>query len=148
MPEYTEILRSLSTDKFAEIFSASSRKSREAYFHRHGIRAPSSGRGFAKPGAKNEVRMAQLYEVLQSTKDEALAEEVLRTWLLTKRPMLAAALDHLKIPHDNGLTESDDVDRFEKLEPAEVKVLTEQLTRVAPTEDVSVYLRYMGTPVS
>lgn len=142
---YTEIVRGFSREKFVEVLGASTRQSREAYFQRHGIKAPPSGRGFTKPGAKNEARAAALYDALGERVDEQLAEEVVRTWLLGKRPMLAAALDHLKIEHENGLTDSDDVDRFEKLDAGEVKALTGALTSVAPADEVKAYLLYMGT---
>jgi hypothetical protein len=141
---YTDIVRTMSREKFVEILGVSTRQSREAYFARHGIKTPPSPRGFAKPGAKNEIRAAGLYDALQERVDEQLSEELLRTWLLNKRPLLAAALDHLKIDHDNGLTESNDVDRFEKLEAGEVKSLVTALKAVAPADEVAAYLKYMG----
>ena len=54
---YTDIVRGLSREKFVEVLGVSTRTSREAYFHRHAIKAPPSGRGFVKPGAKNEADM-------------------------------------------------------------------------------------------
>lgn len=141
---YTDIVRAMPREKFLEVLSVSTRQSREAYFARHGIKSPPSPRGFAKPGAKNEIRAAGLYDALQKQVDEQLSEELLRTWLLNKRQMLAAALDHLKIEHDNGLTESDDVDRFEKLDADETKVLVAALKAVAPADEVAAYLKYMG----
>ena len=143
---YTDIVRAMSREKFLEVLSVSTRQSREAYFARHAIKSPPSPRGFSKPGAKNEIRAAGLYDALQERVDEQLSEEVLRTWLLNKRPMLAAALDHLKIEHENGLTESDDVDRFEKLDAAEVKSLVSALKAVASADEVAAYLKYMGAP--
>ena len=53
--EFTLLLRTLDASKFSEVMAASSRKARETYFHRHGVRAPSGGR-FVRPGAKNEAR--------------------------------------------------------------------------------------------
>jgi hypothetical protein len=141
---YTDIVRGMTKEKFVEVLGVSTRTSREAYFHRHGIKGPPSGRGFVKPGAKNEARAAGLYDVLLERVDEQVAEEILRTWLLGKRPMLAAALDHLKIAHDNGLTESDDVDRFAKLSAAEVKDMVKTLTKVAPADEVQAYVKFMG----
>ncbi|MEE8410743.1 MAG: hypothetical protein V3T05_14175 [Myxococcota bacterium] len=141
--DFTAVVRTLSADKFAEVLAASSRKARETYFHRHGVRAPGGGR-FSKPGAKNEARTAKLYEALQSESDDEMAEEVLRTWLLTKRVMLAAALDHLGIEHNDGLTESDDLSKFEKLSARDAKSLISKLENVAPVEDVGIYLRFMG----
>ena len=74
------------------------------------------------------------------------AEELLRTWLLGQRSLLAAALDHLGIEHNQGLTESDDVERFEKLSAGDVKKLVSHLNTIAKADDVAVYLTYMGTP--
>jgi hypothetical protein len=146
MPEYTKILRTLSADKFSEILAASPRKARETYFHRHGVKVPSSAARMPKPGAKNEARTAALFELLQSRDDEQLCEEILRSFLLTKRPMLARALDHLGIAHNNGLTESDDVSKFEKLSAKDVRTLVDTLAAVAPRDEAVLYLKFMGTP--
>ncbi|MFC1610181.1 hypothetical protein ACFL6C_04435 [Myxococcota bacterium] len=140
---YSDVLSSVSAELFAAIFSASSRKARETYFHRHGVRSSSKVR-FSKPGAKTEARIAQLYEVLKTEEDDEMAEEMLRTWLLTKRPMLSAALDHLGIEHDSGLTESDDINKFEKLGKKEVRNIVEKLADHASREEIAVYLRFMG----
>lgn len=143
MPQYSSILRSLSPEKFAEILSSSGRKAREVYFHRHNIRPPKTS-GIPKVGAKNEFRTGALYDVLRQRDDEELAEEMLRTWLLTKRPLLAAALDHLNIPHKDGLTDSDDVNRIEKLSAKELTGLVAKLRDVAPADEIAVYLKFMG----
>lgn len=143
---FTEVLLSVSPEKFAEIFSASSRKARETYFHRHGVRSTAKATRLPKPGAKTELRIARLFEVLNSEPDDEMAEEILRTWLLGKRAMLAGALDHLGIENDNGLTESDDINRFEKLSKKDVKTLLEKLAPHAAAEDVIVYLKFMGVP--
>lgn len=144
MPEFTVILRGVSLEKFSEMIQASSRKAREIYFHRHNIRAPKNNGRLIKPGAKNEARTQELYKLLQATLDDNLAQEVLRTWLLTKRAMLARALDHLGIAHENGLTQSDDVQKIEKLSAKEIKGLVAAIGESAPREDVLVYLRFMG----
>jgi hypothetical protein len=142
---YSDILRSLTVEKFAEIFSASSRKARETYFHRLGVRVAGKTGGFAKPGAKNEARIAKLFEVISGGKeDDEMAEELLRTWLLTKRSMLGAALDHLGVEHDNGLTESEDLSRFENLSKREVASLRSALETHAAPDDIVVYLKFMG----
>src|SRR5688572_17334729 len=118
MPEFMGIVREMSQEKFLEVFGASGRKAREAYFARHDIKKPRKLSGLPKAGAKSEARAATLHEVLAERDDEELVEELLRVWLMTKRPMLAAALDFLEIPHEEGLTESDDVKKFESLEAA------------------------------
>jgi hypothetical protein len=146
MPEYSAILRSLSAEKFSEVLAASPRKARETYFHRHGVRAPQAASRLPRPGAKNEARTAELYRILREHDDDQLAEEILRNFLLTKREMLAKALDHLGIEHQGGLTESDEVKKFESLSAKEVRALADVLSPPAPREEVVMYLRFMGAP--
>ena len=143
--DMTAILRGLSEEKFAEIFAASSRQARETYFHRHGIKAPKKSMKMLRAGQKNEIRTRSLFSVLREREDEEMAEEVLRSWLLTRRELLVAALDHLDIEHFDGLTDSEDVERFEKLNLKELKELVGILKEVAPIDEVEIYLRYMGS---
>jgi hypothetical protein len=143
---FTEILRSVPVERFHEIFSTSSRKARETFFHRHGVKASSAVSRLPKPGAKNEERTAKLFELLRQEVDDEMSEEILRSWLLTKRPMLAAALDHLGITHDHGLTESEELKKFEKLSGGDIKQLVKKLEGVAAKEEIAIYLRFMGTP--
>jgi hypothetical protein len=145
MPDFSVIIRGVSPDKFAEIFAASTRKAREAYFHRHNIKKAKASNRVKSMAGQAEVRTKQLFEVLLEKDDDELVEEVLRTWLLTKREMLAMALDHLEIKHENGLTEAEDIDeRFEKLAVKDLKALIDKLGETHPKEDVGLYLRFMG----
>lgn len=144
MPEYTAILRTLSADKFAEVLAASPRKARETYYHRHGVKVPASAARLPKPGAKNEARTAELFKLLQTRDDDQLCEEILRSFLLTKRSMLAKALDHLSIPHKDGLTESDDVKKFEKLSAKDIRGLVDALAQVSPRDEAVLYVKFMG----
>ena len=144
--DMTEIIRGLSQEKFSEIFLASTRQAREIYFHRHGIKTPKKSNKMLRVGQKNEIRAKALFEVLAERPDEEMSEEVLRTWLLTKRSMLVIALDHLGIEHKEGLTDSEEVAKFEKLSSKELKTLAGLLKEVAPVDEVGIYLRYMGAP--
>ena len=141
---YMEIVRSLSDEKFGEIFSASSRQARETYFHRHGIKAPKKSGRMLRAGEKNALRIKALYKTLMDKEDREMVEEILRTWLLVKRSLLAAALDHLGIEHNEGLTDSDDIERFENLSVKEVQEMVGALSDVADRDEISIYLRYMG----
>ena len=146
MAKYSEILRSLSAPTFERVFRASNRQAREGYLHRHGIKAPSASRGFRRTGAAQRARIEALHAALAEHEDEEMAEEILRAWLLTQRPMLVAALDHLGIPHENGLTQSD-LSRFEKLSGRQVRSLVTVLREAgAEDEAISIYLRFMGVP--
>ena len=68
----------------------------------------------------------------------------MRSWLLTKTEMLCAALDHLGIEHENGLTESDDVEKIGKLSAKELKALVKVLEDVASKDEIGIYLKFMG----
>ena len=144
MSGYIEIIRELSEDKFQEIFAASARKSRETYFARHWIKTPKQGGRMRKPGQKNALRAAALFEALQQIDDDPLAEEILRVWLLGMRPLLAKALDHLEIEHDNGLTDSDDVNKIAELGADEIKNLVATLEGIESPENIALYLKFMG----
>jgi hypothetical protein len=146
MPAYSAILRDLSAERFAEIFAASARKARETYFHRHRIRTPKVAGSGLKVGRKTEARTAALHAALAAQDDDEMAEEILRTWLLGRRPLLGAALDHLGIAHEEGLTESDDVKKIAELSGAELKKLVAALRGqdVAPADDIAIYLKYLG----
>lgn len=144
MSQYTSIVRDLSSDKFAEILGHSARKAREVYFHRHGIKKSKKSNMLSKRGKGKEDRAVALHDALLAEEDEEMVEELLRTWLLGKRELLSAALDHLEIDHNEGLTESDDVKKFEELKGKPLKDLLKKLDAVAPPEDVRAYLRFMG----
>jgi len=143
VPDFTQIIRGVTAEKFSEILGASARTARESYFHRHGIRAPKTP-GLPRPGAKNQARTVSLYETIKKVDDDEMAEELLRNWFLTKRELLCKALDHLGVEHEDGLTESDEIARFEKLSPKDLKKLGEDLAKDSPREDVMLYLKFMG----
>jgi hypothetical protein len=142
--DFTAIVRAVSLELWHEIFNACSRKAREAYFHRHGIRKPKSSSKLLHVGANNEVRATGLHHALQEVQDHEMCEEILRTWLLGKRDLLAAALDHLGIEHEDGLTESDDVDKLKTLDPAALSELCRALLPRFNKGEIAVYLKFMG----
>ena len=144
MPAYTQIIREMSEAKFQEVFGVSIRKARETYLARHNIKAPKSVKKSLRAGAKNEARVVALCTPENVVDDDQMVEEILRTWLLSRRDILGAALDYLEIPHDNGLTESDDVDKLSSLSVDELKPLVKALSETASTDDIQIYLRFMG----
>jgi hypothetical protein len=144
MPEFTKILTDMESEHFVDIFGGSSRKARESYFQRHGIKKPKKKLGLNRPGVAQLERINSLHTILSSDQDEEMAEEILRTWLLSKREMLVTALDFLDIAHREGLTESEDIEKFEKLNTNELKALIAALSEF-PAEQVRVYLQFMGT---
>lgn len=143
--QFTSIVRELSREKFVELLDASPRQARETFFSRHGVRLPKMrGRRPPKPGEKRAIRAAGLFEALQQTQDDELCEELLRNWLLTKREMLAAALDHLGIEHNHGLTQSDELEKVGELSAADLAELAKAIEDVATAADIAIYLKFLG----
>lgn len=120
---YTALIRMLPLEDFQAILQSTSRQAREALFARHHIRAPKARPTAMRSANKNVVRGERLFEVLASEKDEPLAEEMLRVFLLGQRPLLAKALDLLKIPHEDGLTDSPELQRLAKMSDKEADKL-------------------------
>lgn len=142
-----DIVSDLSTEKFAEIFQVNPRSVREALFTRLGIKAQTKRIGL-RLGSKNTDRINALYDRIISEAgkvERELAGELLRNWLYTQRPMLADTLDHFGVKHDNGLTE-DEIDFFEKLEPAKTRELCGKLVPKHGKEPVGIYLRFLKVP--
>lgn len=140
-----DLIAKLSPTMFASVFSASGRKSRESYFARHRIRAVRGKHGVPTSQDRN-ARVEKLHQQLIEVSDPELCDELLRTWLLTRRPMLAAALDHLQIAHQDGLTNSDEVERFKSLDAKQNQELRAALADAASPEEIDIYLSYMGAP--
>lgn len=144
---YTKILRDLGPEQFVHVLSGSSRQSKEGYFARHGVRAAAtSGPVRLGAGHKMQARLTALHARLQEVDDESMSEEILRFFLLGQRPMLALALDHLGIPHEDGLTESEDVSKLATMTPIERAELVALVVdkKAATAADVEIYLAYMA----
>ena len=98
-----------------------------------------------KPGEKMKVRIEKLFNALEQNNDDELGEEIIRAWLLSKRDLLAHALDFMEIPHVNGLTEAD-LTKFEKLNGRDAKKLLTHLKNTATEDDIRIYFSFMGVP--
>jgi len=141
-----DIIEDISPEKFGEIFAVNPRNVREALFSRLGIKAQTRRIGLRLGKSADRVRALYDRLVTEAGKMERdLASELLRNWLFTQRAMLADALDHFGIKHDNGLTDQE-IDFFEKLEAAKVTELCKLLVPKHGKEPVSIYLRYLKVP--
>ena len=127
MASYTELLRTLSVSAFAELLMMCSRQAREGFFARHQVRAPKAAKTTVHLKNKNTLRAHQLFEVLAHASDEPLCEELLRVFLLQHRAMLAKACDELKIPHEEGLSDSPELKRFGELTDEQAAHLVQTL---------------------
>jgi len=147
MASPNDILRKLSADHFGAVVSASPKKFREEVFRRAGVKNRGGGAFALKSTGKTNARMKKLRkEMLEGFELEAeIAEELIRNYLYTRRPMLAEALDFLEVEHDEGLTDAD-LDFIQELPAERGKHLKDLLCRNHEAEDVELYLAFMDVP--
>lgn len=133
-------------DRFQQIVAASPKKFREEIFRRAGIRVKAEAFSL-KSQPKNEVRTSKLLAALKEGFDlgEGVVEELIRNYLYTRRTLLADALDHFKVPHDNGLTDAD-LDFIEKMKPEDGAALKAELAAKHDPSDVDLYFAFMSIP--
>ena len=141
--EFYEILEKVDNDKILEIYGACSRKIRNMlegiyYKKKKKGRKISLRAGQNKLAAANAVRNG-----IVKASDEQMAEEVLKTWLYTKRELFVAALDFFEIKHEDGITD-ESLELMEKAESAllDKMVATLQAANFA-TADIMIYLAFM-----
>jgi hypothetical protein len=144
MPNPSQILKVLPSERFAQILAASPKSFREELFRKAGVRVKADAFSLSS-APKNQLRTEKLLQALHEGVDvgEDVFEEVIRNYLYTRRSMLADALDHLKIQHDQGLTEADltfldDLPKDKRLE------LRQLLEAKYDRSDVELYLRFMN----
>jgi hypothetical protein len=148
MPTPSELLRLQTPDRFQTILAASPRKLREEAYRRAGIKA-KGGTFSLKSSGKSEERAQKLHQHLGAGQpiDEQVADEFLRNYLLARRGLLIAALDHLGVPHSDGLTDHD-LDFIPELPLERRHALRATLLEGHPAEDVDLYLAYLNVPMS
>lgn len=148
MASPNDILRKLEADHFGAVISASPKKFREEVFRRAGVKKTGGGAYSLKASGKNSARMKKLRAaMLEGFELEGeLAEELIRNYLYTRRPMLAEALDFLEVPHDEGLTD-EDLDFVAELPAERGRHLRDLLVRNHAEADVDLYIAFMDVPV-
>lgn len=82
-------------------------------------------------------RRAKYLAQLPTISDTVAARALVSYHLERQRPMMAAFLDLLGIPHENGLITEEHV---AKPDPAKVKASAKELAAKFPAEDVTLYL--------
>lgn len=147
MASPNDILLKLDGDHFGAVIAASPKKFREEIFRRAGVKNRGGGAFALKSTGKNNARMKKLRKaMLEGFELEAeLAEELIRNYLYTRRPMLAEALDFLEVEHDEGLTDAD-LDFIQELPAERGRHLRELLCRQHAEADVDMYLTFMDVP--
>ena len=146
MPTPLDVLGLLDADRFQEILSASPKKFREELFRRAGIKVKSDAFSL-RSSLKKEGRVQKLHDAVRARLEigDDAAEELIRNYLYTKRPMLADALDHFRVTHDNGLTDSD-LSFIETLAPEQRQELHSKLAAKHDARDVDLYFAFMNIP--
>lgn len=142
----TEIVRRLPVERFVTLLAASPKAYREDLFRKANIKVKGNAFSLAS-SSKNHVRSERLHEAITGGLDlgDQVLEELIRNYLYTQRPLLAAALDELGVKHDRGLTD-DDLAFVSTLEPARAQALRTKLQAAFDPADVALYLDFMNVP--
>lgn len=146
MASLRDILLEQGSERVGTILQACPRKTREELFRRLGIKGKGRRTGFKLKSTSDE-RSEKFFEALSETErvqDEVL-QELVRSYLYTRRPLLADALDFLEVPHKEGLTD-DDIDFITELPEDRARALQQRLTAQHGEEDTKLYLRFMNVP--
>jgi len=141
-----KLVANMSIETFSEMMAVSRRQVREILFSQLGVKAKSKSL-LKNLKQKKEDRIAALHESLKhsSSKREAdVCTELVRNWLYSKRPLLKSALDHLGVPNDNGLIDSEPT-LFAELSKDQVSSLYKHLCKDFEKEHVAIYLEFMNT---
>jgi hypothetical protein len=138
-----ETLKTLSPERMDALLRAAPRKVREELYRRLGIKAKSATFSLKSRSAEKGQRVLQCLAEGRDPGQEVL-EELVRNHLYGQRALLAAALDHLGVRHNDGLTDQD-LDFLASLEPKKVKALEAALADHDPV-DVRLYLELMHVP--
>lgn len=139
------ITAAMSETTFAEIMSCASRKVREVLFAQMSVKAKKKGLTLKVHGKRDE-RVRKLHErlkVASGTRENEICQELIRTWLYTKRPMLKSALDFLKVPNEDGLVDTE-LDFFADLTLDQVLSLKSHLETQFLSEEVKIYLNFVN----
>lgn len=141
------IISNTSDKTFAGMIASCSRQVRDTLFTRLGVKAKNSSISL-QFGQKRDEQVRKLHEKFKSTDSKAesdVCQEIIRNWLYTKRPMLKATLDFLKVPNQEGLVETE-LDFFTKLSPQEAQALFDHVSQQFEPEHVWIYLNFMEVP--
>ncbi|MBK8010833.1 MAG: hypothetical protein IPK13_05755 [Deltaproteobacteria bacterium] len=146
MVTLTELLGRMAPDRFEELLAASPKKFREEIFRRAGSKKKTSAFSL-KTTASDAQRIGKVQEAIRggSALDAEHIEEIVRNYLYGRRTLLADALDFLGVEHDQGLTETD-LDFVGGMPEEKGRALKAALEAKHPTQDVELYLSFMGIP--
>lgn len=136
----------MSPERFSEVVSASPRKLREEIYRRLGVKAKKNS-SFSLKKSEDDDRAKKLFASLQNGEpvaDEVL-EELIRNYLYVRRELLADALDHFQVPHENGLTDAE-IDFLSELPKEKSAELRKLLLAKHQPQDVELYFAYMNIP--
>lgn len=136
-----EIIALTRPEKFAEIYSSCSRKIRNLLEGQFARKVKPRGKMVSLKSRRDRLAEASaVQEGLVELGDDKMADEILKTWLYTKRPMLKATLDFFGIPNEEGITEQE-LDPIEQATAEKLAELVSGLTGLGfSAEDAAIYL--------
>lgn len=141
------LISQVSDQTFSSMIASCSRKVRDTLYARLGIKSNISGVTL-QLGKKREDQVKKLHEKFKNSDSQAESEvcqEIIRNWLYTKRPMLKATLDFLKIPNQEGLVDTE-LEFFKNMSESDAKAVFEHVSQQFEPEHVWIYLNFVEVP--
>jgi hypothetical protein len=140
------VIAALSDEYFNKVLNACPRKARESLFVSFGVPKSKKKASALLPGRDpergNKLRAVMAEVDADEETFQQMGEELIRVYLMGRRDLLGAALDHMGIAHNDGLTD-DELEAFGKLNPAAAKALRDELLKNHDPADVGLYLSFM-----
>lgn len=141
--DYAELLGRIDDAKVTEIYGSCSRKIRNMLEGMYGKKAKKGRKVSLKSLKDKDGAALAVRDGLVAAGEHQTAEELLKTWLLTRRELLKDALDYFQIPHEDGITDAE-LDVIEKAEAEALTALVNHLTEKGHAlQEVSIYLAFL-----
>ena len=145
------VIATLSDSYFNKVLNACPRKARESLFVSFGVPKSKKKASALLPGRDPErgIKLRAAMAMMEEDEEtfQQMGEELIRVYLMGHRDLLGAALDHMGIAHEVGLTD-DELEAFAKLKPAAGKELRDVLLKAYDAEDVALYLGFMDVRIA
>ena len=137
------LLERLSDELMAEIYALCPRRVRNMLEGKYGHGKPRNGRQVSLKFGKNRAQEALTVRAgIVAGGDTQMAEELIKTYLYGKRPLLKDTLDYLGLPNEDGLTDGE-LDVLEQATPETLRALFAVLREKGHSiEDIALYFAF------
>lgn len=144
--KFTAVIEALPEPVFRDMYRGISRKVRNLLEGR--LLPRRSGAGvFSLKADTPDSRIPEVKRAVVRSGKQELAEELLKAYLIERRPMLKIALDAVGVPNDDGLTDHE-LDPIRDADAATVGGIVDEIVKRFPASDAALYFAFLGNRAS